>query len=53
MNNQHLEAVQKWYPNAKTTIDAVNIASDLIESKFQLKPNQLMMADSVCCDDKS
>jgi hypothetical protein len=51
MNNQHLEAVQKWYPNAKTTIDAVNIVFDLIESKLQLKPNQLMMADSVCCDD--
>ena len=47
----HLEAVQKWYPNAKTTIDAINIAFDLIETTIRLKPNQLMMADSVCCDD--
>ncbi len=48
---QDLEAVKKWYPNAKTTIDAVNIVFDIIEAKLKLKPHQLMMADSVCCDD--
>jgi len=48
---KHLEPVRKWYPNAKTTIEAVDIVMDIIEAKLQLKPNQLMLADSLCCDD--
>ncbi|MCT3897587.1 hypothetical protein HZQ13_05695 [Elizabethkingia anophelis] len=51
MNNQHLETVQKWYPNALTTEDTVNKLLDVIESELGLKPNQLMHADSMCCDD--
>lgn len=51
MNNQHLKTVQKWYPNAKTTEDTVNKLLDVIESELGLKPNQLMHADSMCCDD--
>ncbi len=47
----HLETVQKWYPNAKTTEDTVNKLLDVIESKLGLIPNQLMHADSMCCDD--
>jgi len=49
MNN--LETVQKWYPNAKTTEATINKLLDVIESKLGLKPNQLMHADSMCCDD--
>lgn len=51
MNNQTLQTVQKWYPNAKTTEDTVNTLLDVIESELDLKPNQLMHADSMCCDD--
>lgn len=51
MNNQHLETVKKWYPKATTTVDAVNKVLDIIENKLGMKPHQLMLADSVCCDD--
>ncbi|PKK37128.1 hypothetical protein BWI96_07165 [Siphonobacter sp. SORGH_AS_0500] len=47
----NLETVQKWYPNAKTTEDTVNQLLDVIENELGLKPNQLMHADSMCCDD--
>jgi hypothetical protein len=47
----HLETVKKWYPNAKTTSDTVNKLLDVIENKLGLQPNQLMHADSMCCDD--
>ncbi|MDF2553210.1 MAG: hypothetical protein K0R77_2485 [Chryseobacterium sp.] len=46
-----LQTVQKWYPNVKTTEDTVNKLLDVIENKLGLKPNQLMHADSMCCDD--
>jgi len=46
-----LQTVQKWYPNVKTTEDTVNKLLDVIESELGLKPNQLMHADSMCCDD--
>lgn len=49
--NSHLEIVKKWYPNAKTTEDTVNRLLDIIEDKLDLKPHQLMHADSMCCDD--
>jgi hypothetical protein len=51
MSNLHLETVQKWYPNAKTTADTINGLLDVIENKLGLKPYQLMHADSMCCDD--
>jgi len=47
----HLDTVQKFYPNALTTEDTVHKLLDLIEVKFDLKPSQLMHADSLCCDD--
>jgi len=47
----HLEQVRKYYPNALTTVDTVNRLLDLIESEYDLMPNQLMHADSLCCDD--
>ncbi|MBX3242211.1 MAG: hypothetical protein KIT80_14570 [Chitinophagaceae bacterium] len=51
MGNQHLEVVRKWYPAALTSIDTVNRLLDTIEKHLGLKPNQLMHADSLCCDD--
>ncbi|MGN0003792.1 MAG: hypothetical protein ACI35V_10200 [Sphingobacterium composti] len=46
-----LESVRKWYPKAMTSIDTVNRLLDTIEEELGLKPNQLMHADSMCCDD--
>lgn len=51
MSNQHIETVRKWYPRALTSIDTVNRLLDTIERELSLKPNQLMHADSMCCDD--
>lgn len=51
MNTQHLEAVHQWYPTARTTEDTVNKLLDVIEESLGLQPNQLMHADSMCCDD--
>ncbi len=46
-----LEAVQSWYPRALTSIDTVNRLLDTIEKHLGLRPDQLMHADSMCCDD--
>ncbi|APQ15933.1 hypothetical protein [Maribacter hydrothermalis] len=46
-----LKTVKEHYPNALTTEDTVNKLLDIIESNYGLKPNQLMHADSLCCDD--
>ena len=46
-----LTTVQKWYPKALTSIDTVNRLVDTIERELGLQPNQLMHADSMCCDD--
>lgn len=46
-----LTSVQKWYPKALTSIDTVNRLLDTIERELGLKPNQIMHADSMCCDD--
>ncbi len=51
MNNEHLAAVRKWYPDALTSIDTVNRLLDTVEKHLGLKPRQLMHADSMCCDD--
>lgn len=51
MSKQHLEAVRRWYPNALTSVDTVNRLLDTIEKELGLQPNQLMHADSMCCDD--
>lgn len=47
----YIDIVRKYYPNAKTTEDTINSLLDVIENKLGLKPNQLMHADSMCCDD--
>lgn len=51
MNNPHLDTVRKWYPTALSSIDTVNRLLDTIERQLNLSPNQLMHADSMCCDD--
>lgn len=51
MNKLHLETVKKWYSNAKTTKDTVNKLLDVIQDELGLEANQLMHADSMCCDD--
>ncbi|WP_265131072.1 hypothetical protein [Chryseobacterium oranimense] len=51
MNNAHLETVKKWYSQALTTTDAVNYLLNTVEKYLGLKPEQLMHADSMCCDD--
>ncbi len=51
MGIQHIETVRKWYPKAMTSIDTVNRLLDTIERELNLQPNQLMHADSMCCDD--
>lgn len=46
-----LNIVQEYYPNAQTTEYTVNKLLDIIDNNYNLKPNQLMHADSLCCDD--
>lgn len=43
--------IRQWYPNAITTIDSVNSLIDFVEEKLSLEPSQVMLADSLCCDD--
>lgn len=46
-----IEVVKQWYPNALTSVDTVNRLLDTIEQQLNLKPHQIMHADSMCCDD--
>lgn len=46
-----LNTVKEHYPNALSTEDTINKLLDIIENDYNLKPNQLMHADSLCCDD--
>ena len=46
-----IESVRKWYPRALSSIETVERLLDTIEGQLGLKPNQLMHADSMCCDD--
>lgn len=48
---ENLKTVRKWYPNALTTTETIDRLLDTIEKKLGLTPNQLMHADSMCCDD--
>lgn len=48
---EKLDIIRKYYPNAITTIDSVNMLIDFVEQKLDLEPSQIMLADSVCSDD--
>lgn len=47
----YIDTVRKYYPNAKTTEETIDRLLDVIDKKLGLKPDQLMHADSLCCDD--
>lgn len=51
MSNQVLNAVRKWYPRALSSMETVDRLLDTLEKHLNLKPHQLMHADSMCCDD--
>lgn len=51
LKKDKLEVIRKWYPNAITTIDSVNLLIDFVEDELNLEPSQIMLADSVCSDD--
>jgi Leucine-rich repeat (LRR) protein len=46
-----IQTVRQYYPNAMSTADTVHRLLDIIEQRFGLKPDQIMHADSLCCDD--
>jgi len=48
---EKLSIIRKWYPNAITTIDSVNLLIDFVEDVLDLEPSQIMLADSICSDD--
>jgi Limiting CO2-inducible proteins B/C beta carbonyic anhydrases len=48
---EKLAIIRKYYPNAITTIDSVNMLIDFVEGQLDLEPAQLMLADSICSDD--
>lgn len=51
LKKDKLRIVQKYYPNALTTIDTMNKVIDFVEETLNLDPAQIMMADSICSDD--
>lgn len=48
---EHLAIVRKHYPNAISTITAVDRLFDLLADRYGLQPGKMMAADSLCCDD--
>ncbi|MEK7725419.1 MAG: hypothetical protein AAB336_13785 [Acidobacteriota bacterium] len=51
MENNHLETVRKFYPNAATTTDSVSKLFAILKENYNLEPRQIMHADSICSDD--
>jgi hypothetical protein len=48
---EKLAIIQRFYPNASTTVDSVNRLIDIVEGYLDLEPGQVMHADSICSDD--
>jgi Limiting CO2-inducible proteins B/C beta carbonyic anhydrases len=48
---EKLRIIRKFYPNAVTTIDAVNQLFDILEKHYDIDPFEIMAADSICSDD--
>jgi Limiting CO2-inducible proteins B/C beta carbonyic anhydrases len=46
-----LSVVRSHYPNAITTVDAVNRMFDILEKHYDIDPFEIMAADSICSDD--
>src|SRR5688572_27368968 len=51
LKKEKLKIIRKWYPNAITTIDAVNKIIDYLEDELDIEPSDVMYADSICSDD--
>lgn len=51
LKKEKLKIIRKWYPNAITTIDAVNKIIDYLEDDLNTEPSDVMYADSICSDD--
>lgn len=51
LKKEKLKIIRKWYPNAITTIDAVNRLIDYIEEDLNTEPSDVMFADCICSDD--
>lgn len=43
--------VRRHYPKAITTVESVDRLLDLFHARFGLRPDQVMLADSICSDD--
>jgi DNA-dependent RNA polymerase auxiliary subunit epsilon len=48
---EKLAIIHQYYPNAMSTIDAVNQTIAYVEDILDLETKQIMMADSICSDD--
>lgn len=48
---EKLEIVRRFYPNAITTIDSMNLVIDYFENVLDTEPGTIMFADSICSDD--
>lgn len=48
---EKLAIIRKYYPNAITTIDSINVLIDFVEQELDLEPSNIMFADSICSDD--
>ena len=46
-----LQIMRQYYPTAMTTLDMMNKFLVLVEDRFDLEPQQIMLADSICSDD--
>jgi hypothetical protein len=48
---EKLALIRKFYPNAITTIDSVNLLINFVEDVLDLEIGKIMLADSICSDD--
>lgn len=48
---EKLRIVRAHYPKAITTADSVEFLFDVMEDIYDLEPNKIMLADSICSDD--
>jgi hypothetical protein len=48
---RHLATVRRYYPDAHSTVEAVERHLDLFRRRFGLRPGDVLLADSVCADD--
>ncbi|KEQ31781.1 hypothetical protein N180_11725 [Pedobacter antarcticus 4BY] len=46
-----LDLIRKIYPRANPAEQSVNLLYDIIRQKLDLKPEQILHADSICCDE--